>query len=249
MDRPSATKVFFESWPGARRVLASRPRFYWLWLAAAAVVGAASLLVPDSIMQTASSPDPVPAPAVVALVCAGMMVGVLAYFVLADAVRTFVPAFQMTVPVFFLALVANMGTSMGIQIAMYCFIVPAFYVGPKLWLWLPNYLLTTTEYGETAALGSSLTRAWLDTNNLYWPTLGLIVLILGSSILAAVVGLMLPFGMIVLFRPLAVVAAPLMVGALIYLTAQVDCAWLSWAVAVRRHADALVTPAIASEPA
>lgn len=242
MEQPSAIQVYSQSWAAARAVLARRPRFYWAWIAAAAVVGALSLLVPDSVLQSKPG-EPEPAVAIFITIFAyAFMVSVLAYFVLADAVRTMVAAFAMTVPVFFLMLVINMATSMAVQIAMYFLVIPAFYVGPKMWLWAPNYLLESVEKTD---LGNTLVRAWLDTNNLYWPTLGLMALVTLSSTLIIMFAVAIAAGLIQLFHPIAILTTPLLVAVTIYLSAQIYWAWLQWAVVIRRHADALAAPVVA----
>jgi len=236
MERLSVVEVYSNSWSGAKAVLAGRGRFYWAWLIAAAIIGALSLLVPDSILQNKPG-EPTVAPAIfVDLTAFGVMIAVLPYFILADAVRRFVPSFRMTVPVFFLTFAINMIYSIALQTAVYLLVIPAFYIGPKLWLWIPNFLLTDAERGD---IGDPFARAWRDTNNLYWPTLGLMALLGFITAILLAIALAVAVVLVQVVRPLAIVATPLLLAASIYLIAQVNLAWLGWASAVRRRADSL----------
>src|SRR5579862_8624094 len=230
METPSAMQVYSESWSAARGVLASCSPFYWIWIAAAALVGALSLLVPDSILPPNPGQPQIAVAIPIALTGFSLMIAVLGYFVLADAVRAFVPAFRFTVPVFFLAVVVNMLYSFAIQFAMYCFVIPAFYIGPKLWLWMPNFLLTSDESTD---IGTSLTQSWRDTDNLYWPTFALMALITISACAILLVAVLIASLLIEVFHPLAILATPLLLGVSLFVLAQIDWAWLRWAVDVR----------------
>lgn len=239
MENPSFVAVYAESWGAARRVLASRSRFYWIWIGTAALVGALALTVPDTTAQS-SSGQPTHVPGVFIGVFVGwmMLAGVLAYFVLADAVRAFVPSFRMTVQVFALVFVLNMAMSFAVQLATYCFLIPAFYIAPKMWLWIPNYLLESPEKTEVA---DALVRSWRDTNNFYWPTLGLMALTVVGLTVCATIATVIAAAMVAVFHPLAILATPLLVAVISYALAQLDWAWLQWAVLVRRRADALAS--------
>ena len=241
MERPSVMTAYSASWTEAVEVLRSRPRFYWWWIVAAAIVGALTLLVPDSIMETKEGQPTIAAAIPFCLVAWELMIGVLAYFVLADTVRRIVPSFKMTVPVFFLGLGINLVYGWAVQIAMYVFIIPAFYIAPKLWLWYPYYLLYGVERSE---FSETFVRSWRDTTGLYWPTFGLMALIVFVELALLVVvlaGTMLP---IQAFHPLAIITLPIMVGATIFVVAQVNYAWLAWAAAVRQYSDALAAAAV-----
>jgi hypothetical protein len=235
METPSVAATISSAWADAPSVFRSRPRFYWMWLAGAAVAGALCLLIPADAFKSESGPQ-ITAAVVPAFVWTVLLASVVVYFILADAVRTIVPAFAMTPAVFFITLLLNMAYSMAVQFAAYVFIVPAFYIGPKLYLWVPNYLLTSTESTDVAV---ALQRAWRDTNNLYWPTLGFMLL---SSLIATLLAVA-AFGAgciaIQFFAPSAIVAMPFMLAALMFLVSFTYLGWLRWAVAVRRHADAL----------
>ena len=235
METPSVSAVFSATWAGAPAIFRSRPKLYWGWLAGAFIVGALALLTPAGAFAMPSGPKITPA-LVTALIGYALLLGVLVYFILADAVRTIVPTFQMTPQVFFITLLLNMAYSMAIQFAMYCLIVPAFYVGPKLWLWTPNYLLTS----ENTDVASNLTHAWRDTNNLYWPTLGFMVLTGLVSTIIEVVVVAIGAVAIQFFAPSAVVMVPVMTAVTMFCLAFVYLGWMNWAVAIRRHADALL---------
>ena len=233
--------VFSESWAGARAALRLRPRFYQIWYAAAAVVGALCLLAPSSLTQPTKPGEPwVAAPMIFAIVAWSLMVCVLVYFVVADTVRTFVPTFKMTVTVFMVAFVINLAYSAIVQFAMYFFIIPAFYVGPKLWLWLPKYLLTATD--ENQDIVGTLQRSWNDTTGIYWETLGLMVLTGLVLTVVLVTGIALGCLLIQLFNPLAIVVLPLLTWAFAYFCAEVYHAMLNWAVAARTYAASLPQP-------
>jgi hypothetical protein len=238
METPSITAIFSHSWAGAPAIFRSRRKLYWGFLAGGLIVGALSLLVPaNAFASTNTTGIQFNGELVPALIGYGLLVGVAAYFILADAVRTVVPAFAITVQVFFIMLLLNMAYGMAVQAAIYAFIIPAFYVAPKLWLWTPNFLLSNTENVDVA---SNLAHAWRDTNNLYWPTLGFMILTGFVSTLIELAAIGLACLAIQLFAPSAIIMVPLAIAATLFCLAFVYVAWINWAVAVRKHADALV---------
>lgn len=235
MERPSALRVYSESWFRARAVFASRPRFYAAWLAAAAINGVLAMF--DTRSLTGPGQPYIAAAGLDAAFGWAIMSPIIVYFILADAVRTFVPSFRMTAPVFFIQLVINYAYGIVLEFSALAFIVPAFYIGPKLWLWPPNYLLTGVEKVD---IGGSLTHAWQDTNGLYWPTFGLMALVTAAIFVFLLVGIGLGWLLVDLSHPLAVIVSPLVMAAYLIMVAQANCAWLGWSAAVRAHADALL---------
>jgi hypothetical protein len=235
METPSVSTVFSEAWGGAPAIFRSRPTLYWAWLAGGLVLGALALLTPAGAFSNPNGP-PITAALVPALIGYALLAAIATYFILADAVRTIVPAFQMTVQVFFIMFLLNMAYSMAIQFAAYVLIIPAFYVAPKLWLWTPNYLLTSMG---TIDVAGNFTHAWRDTNNLYWPTLGFMLLQGFVAVALEVVALGIGCLAIQFFAPSAIVMVPFMLAVTLFCLAFVYLGWLKWAVAIRRHSDAL----------
>lgn len=241
MERPSVNAVFMESWGGARAALRLRPKFYLWWYVAAAVIGALSLLAPASLTQPTKPGEPwIAAPMIFGIVAWALMVNVFVYFVVADTVRTFVPEFKMTLSIFSVQFIINMAYSAIIQFAMYFFVVPAFWLGPKLWLWLPKYLLTAND--EHHDIVGALQRSWNDTTGIYWETFGLMALT--GLILAIVVllGILIACLLVQLFNPLGIVTLPLLTWLFGYFVAEIYHANLGWAVAARRYAASLPVP-------
>ena len=233
--------VFAASWSGARTALASRPRFYWTWYIGAAVIGAVSLLAPSSMTQPAKPGDFwVAAPAVFSIGCFAVIAAILVYFVMADTVRTFVPSFRMTFPVFVVQFVINMAYNAAVQLASYFLLIPAFYIGPKLWLWYPNYLLTVN--GDNHDIVGALTRSWKETDGIYWPTLGLMVVVFAVGTVVLCAAILIAFLLVQLFNPLAIVTTPLLTFVAAYICAEIYHAWIGWAVAVGRYAESRPAP-------
>jgi hypothetical protein len=240
MEAPSVTAVFASTWARVPAIFRSRPRFYWAWIVGGAIVGALALLTPAKAFATQSGPQVTPA-LVTSLIGYWLMAIVLVYFILADAVRTIVPAFRMTPEVFAIMFVLNLIFSAALQFATYAFIVPAFYVGPKLWLATPYYLLRSFEPTDIV---SNLTRAWRDTDNVYWPTFGF------WTLEFVVVGL-IQFGGLgiaaisIQYVPVsAIVMLPFALATSMFAFGAFYLGWLNWAVVIRRRADALLTAAV-----
>jgi len=173
-----------------------------------------------------------------------ILAAVAVYFILADAVRSIIPAFRMTPQIFIIMFLLNMAYSMAIQAAMYALIIPAFYIAPKLWLWTPNYLLSS----ENTDVAANLSHAWRDTNNLYWPTLGFMALTGFVSITIEVVAICIAGLLIQVFAPSAIVMVPLVLAVTLFCLAFLYLGWMNWAVAIRRHADALVPVVAVQQP-
>jgi hypothetical protein len=241
METPSVSAVFSAAWRGAPALFRSRPKLYWGFLAGGAAVGALALLTPANAFSSPDGPQ-FNGALVPALLGYVLLAGVAGYFLLADAVRTIVPAFQMTFQVFLLTLLLNMVYSAAVQFAMYAFIIPAFYVAPKMWLLTPNYLLASLEPPDVLTY---LSRAWRDTNDLYWPTLGFMLLSTCVSFILDGVAAGIAWIGIQLFAPLAIVLVPLVLAVTLFCVAFAYLGWLLWAVAVRKHADALALTAVA----
>jgi hypothetical protein len=238
METPSITAIFSKTWAGAPAILRSRPKLYWGFLGGGLIAGALSLLVPaNAFAQANTSGIQFNAALVPAGICYALLIGVAAYFILADAVRSIVPAFRMTLQVFVITLLLNMVYSGVVQAALYCLVIPAFYVAPKLWLLTPNFLLSDPEKVDIL---SNLSHAWRDTNNLYWPTLGFMILTGFVSTLIQVAMLCIAALAIQFFTPSAIVMVPLAMASSLFCLAFVYLGWINWSVAIRKHADALV---------
>lgn len=238
METPSITAIFSHSWAGAPAILRSRPKLYWLFLAIGLIVGSLSLLTPANAFANANTNGiQVNGPLVPALVGYALVLGVAVYFILADAVRTVVPAFRMTLQAFVITLLLNMVYSGVVQAAIYALVIPAFYVAPKLWLLTPNFLLSDPEKVDIL---SNLSHAWRDTNNLYWPTLGFMILTGFVSTTIELVTLCIAALAIQFLAISAIVMVPLAIAVTLFCLAFVYLGWINWAVAIRKHADALV---------
>jgi hypothetical protein len=238
METPSITAIFSKTWAGVPAIFHSRPKLYWAWLAGGALVGALAILTPAEFYVIPNG-SPQIAPAVIsALIGYALLLIVVVYFILADAVRAIVPGFRMTLQIFVITALLNMAFTTAVQFAAYALIIPALYIGPKLWLWTPNYLLSS---GENMDVASNLTHAWRDTNNVYWPTLGFMVLTGFISMAINIAGISIGALAIQFFALSAIVMVPLMLAASMFCLALVYLGWMNWAVAIRKHADSLIT--------
>lgn len=104
---------------------------------------------------------------------------VLAYFLVASSVRTIHPAFRFTVERWFVLFGWGVVTAMVMMCAALAFIVPVFWVGPKIGLASYVYLLSNDRPTE-----NPLAVSWRITTGHYWSTVGLTLLL--SIILMAV---------------------------------------------------------------
>lgn len=95
---------------------------------------------------------------------------VITYYALAASIRTIQPSFSMTVITWF----GNLGWSILVTLltlaAGLAFIIPAFWVAPKLVLTPFIYLLNAGAAGE-----NPLERSWRITTGHYWSTFGLML--------------------------------------------------------------------------
>jgi len=99
---------------------------------------------------------------------------VVSYFAIAAAVRTINPAYRMTAGQFFGILGYSLLAGLLTMLASFVFVIPAFWVGPKV-------LLTPYTYAITNGASGSLEKTWNMTTGYYWPTLGFFIL-LGLSV-------------------------------------------------------------------
>jgi len=97
---------------------------------------------------------------------------VLAYFLVACSVRTIQPAFRFTVERWFVLFGWGILTLMVMMCAALAFIVPVFWVGPKIGLASYVYLLSNDRPTE-----NPIAVSWRITTGHYWSTVGLTFLL------------------------------------------------------------------------
>ncbi len=125
---------------------------------------------------------------------------VLSYFGLAAAVRTIRPDFRMTVGRFFGALLYGLAVGIAIQVAAIFLIIPGIWIGAKLSLTIPMYLLYPDEvFGKT----------WNSTLHRFWPTLGLVILTAIITTVLAGIATVAAVGIIMVLPPAAIALGPL----------------------------------------
>ena len=105
---------------------------------------------------------------------------VIAYYALAASVRTIEPSFRFGFANWLGMVGWSIVAALLTSLAMFAFIIPAIWVGPKLSLTPYIYLLSNDNNGE-----NPLGRSWRITTGHYWDTFGLVILlglILGTVI-------------------------------------------------------------------
>lgn len=125
---------------------------------------------------------------------------VLSYFGLAAAVRTLRPDFRLTIGRFFAVLLYGLTVGIAIEIAAFFLIIPAIWVGAKLSLAIPMYLLYPDEV---------LGKTWSATTYRFWPTLGLVILTAIITAVLAGIATLVVVEIIMVLPPTAIVLAPL----------------------------------------
>ena len=206
-----------------------RPRF-WLIFGLLTTAGAAfSLLVPQSFGRDTM----VPGPDLAMIVVFSLILTVMQYFVIADAIRTVVPAFRFTIGLFFLGILVSAALGTIVEFGLYLLIVPGIYVGVRLSQW---YLYTL--FREQ----SPLSQSWRDTEGVFWATvlLNLALWCVLEFGITFIVGIGVAF--VVLWEPLMLIFAPLCLIALGYLLTISWLGWVHWADALRRRPQ--LTPAV-----
>lgn len=146
---------------------------------------------------------------------------VMTYYAIAASVRTLNPSYRMTVGQFFGFLGYSIVAGLLTMIAAFVFIIPAFWIGPKL-------LLTPYTYAITNGAPEALPKTWNMTTGYYWPTLGFLILLgLTISIVAFVGGAIV--SAVMLLTPIAaVVALPVALAVFVWLLHVQALAYVRW---------------------
>lgn len=121
---------------------------------------------------------------------ADIFILIIGYYALAASVRTIEPSFRFTVLKWLGMFGWSLVAALLILLAMLAFIIPVFWVAPKLAL-TPYIYLLSEKSGEANPLGSS----WRITTGHYWPTLGLMILLSITIGLALIITLMFAFAL------------------------------------------------------
>jgi hypothetical protein len=205
------------------------------------IVGSAVFAIPLLLTPANATSDQLAAPTLV--MCGGffLVAFVLSFFALADAAGTIQPAFRMTPIRLAMTAVLYVLTWLATNIAGCIFYIPAFYVGVKLSLCVPYYLLGSDEQQLEPALRS----AWNATTGVYWESLAVIALC-GLSYFVALVVASMPLSFsIPSLHPMALAAVPIAVAVTVYAITCAFVVWLRWAVALQSRSP--VTPVAATQ--
>jgi hypothetical protein len=207
---------------------------YVPWIVGSALFGIPMLLAPGH-----ATSDQLAVPAIV--MCGGflLVVFVLSFFALADATRTIDPSFRMTPIRLAMTVVLYVLTWLATNLAGCIFYIPAFFVGVKLSLCVPYYLLGSDEQQLEPALRS----AWNATTGVYWESLAVIALCGFSYFIALIVASMPLSFSIPALHPMALAAVPIAVAVTVYAVTCAFVVWLRWAVALQSREPVSPIPA------
>lgn len=163
---------------------------------------------------------------------------VVSYYAIAAAVRTLNPSYRMTVGQFFGILGYSLLAGLLTMIASFVFVIPAFWVGPKV-------LLTPYVYAITNGAPGALEKSWNMTTGYYWPTLGFYILLgLAVGVLAMIAfGIAGAISYAVPFT--AIVAIPVAIAILVWLLHVQALAYVRWTASLLQRIEPATTPVIA----
>lgn len=130
---------------------------------------------------------------------------VLAYYLIASAVRTIQPAFRFTVERWFVLLGWGILASMLMMCAALAFIIPMFWVGPKVALTGYVYLLSSGRPTE-----NPIAVSWRITTGHYWSTVGLNLLLVLAMTAASLLFSLVAYVFSLVPHVGALFAAPIM---------------------------------------
>ncbi len=189
----SVSEAVSSSFADSRATLMTYRKALYICLALAAFAGLLGIFFPIGSQNQALA-------AVSSFYYVIILSVVLSYFGLAAAVRTIRPHFGMTVGRFFGALLYGLAAGIAIEIAAVFLIIPGIWIGAKLSLTIPMYLLYPDEvFGKT----------WSATAYRFWPTLGVVILTAIITAVLAGIATVAAVGIITVLPSAAIVLAPL----------------------------------------
>lgn len=141
-------------------------------LIAVGLVAACVLVVTGALKAAESAPggvEQLPPGPLALLVALDVLVVVVSFYAFAAAVRTIHPEYRLTAGQFFGMLGYAILVMLITMAAGIAFIVPAYWVAPKL-------LLTPYTYAVTEGAPGALKTTWNMTTGYYWQTVGMLLL-------------------------------------------------------------------------
>jgi hypothetical protein len=165
-----------------------------------------------------------------ALVGCDLAIVVVSYYAIAAAVRTLNPSYRMTVGQFFGILGYSLLAGLLTMVASFVFIIPAFWVGPKV-------LLTPYTYAITNGAPGALEKTWNMTTGYYWPTLGFLIL-LGLAVgVLAMVAFGIAGALIYMAPILAIVGLPIAIAVYVWLLHVQALAYVRWTASLLQRVE------------
>jgi hypothetical protein len=190
----SVSETVSSSFTDSRAALMTYRSALYICLALAALAGLLGMFFPMG------SQDRALVAAVSSFYYVIVLAVVLSYFGLAAAVRTIRPDFRMTAGRFFGVLIYGLAVGIAVEIAAFFLLIPGIWIGAKLSLTIPMYLLYPDEvFG----------KSWSATTYRFWPTLGLVIVTAIITAVLAGIASVAAVGIIMVLPLAAIVLAPL----------------------------------------
>lgn len=159
-----------------------------------------------------------------------LVIVVISYFAIAAAVRTINPSYRMTAGQFLGFLGYSLLAGLMTAIAGFIFVIPAFWIGPKV-------LLTPYTYAITDGAPEALPKTWNMTTGYYWPTLGFLIL-LGLSVgVVTFVAVGLAGALIIVAPVTAIVAFPIALAVLVWVLHVQALAYVRWTASLLQRVE------------
>jgi hypothetical protein len=150
-----------------------------------------------------------------------IVIVVMSYYAIAAAVRTLNPSYRMTAGQFFGFLGYSIVAGLLTTLASFFFVIPAFWIGPKV-------LLTPYTYVITNGAPGALPKTWNMTTGYYWPTLGFIILLAITVGIIAGVASGIATAVILAAPVASIIALPLVLAVLVWLLHVQALAYVRW---------------------
>lgn len=204
-DGPSVSQVFARSFADAGSLTAVNRIPVAIFLVLSTLAAAVFVFSMHGLPQSALTYSPSPL-LTVFILCADVAFAVISYYSIAAAVRTVHPEFRMTFARFWGFFGYALLAGLLIGLSELAFIIPMFWVAPKVILAPYVYALGAAEPVKTS---------WNMTTGYYWNTVGLLLLaavsftaIVGVTyLLCAAVAFVLPVTIIVIAPLVALVVS------------------------------------------